>query len=578
MIAKKSVKSLAVYYRLLNYVKTYWKAFAISIFGFLLYSSSQPMLASVFGWLASAVYENNKDAIYLIPLSFLGIYIIRGIGSFIGNYFLSKVSFSIIKVLRIEIFDRLILLPNNYYEKNNSGHLISLITYNVTQVTAAATGAIKVLIREGIAVVALFGYLLYLNWLLTLVFVAIAPVIALIVKYTSKRFKNISTKIQDSMGDLTHVSSEAIHGYKEIKSFGGEAYEKERFYQANEINYKHNMKLIKTSSINTPVLQIVVAIALSTLVFLALSFMGDMEPEAFIIYITAAGLLPKPIRQLSEINSAIQKGIAAAESIFNLIDEDIEKDTGTHNNDIVEGKLEFKNISFSYPNTEKIILNNFSLTIEAGKTVALVGQSGSGKSTLANLIPRFYDITHGELLLDGISINDYPLSNLRDQISYVAQNVTLFNDTIRNNIAYGKLKTKSEEEVIEAAINAHVMDFVQDQPQGLETITGEDGVLLSGGQKQRLAIARALLKNSPILILDEATSALDTESETKIQDALNHVVKGRTTLIIAHRLSTIENADLIVVMNHGEIVEQGTHKELIEKGGYYNQLHKKDFD
>ena len=566
-----------VYMRLLQYVKPHWKIFVLSVMGYLMYSSSQPLLATMAGWLADAVYTRESSAVYLIPLSLLGIYFLRGLGSFIGNYFLAKVSLSIVRTMRNDLFDKLVLLPNSFYEQHNSGHLISLITFNVTQVTGAATDAIKVIIREGIAVIALLGYLLYLNWQLSLAFFAVAPLIAFVVAYASKRFKKLSKKIQISMGDLTHVSSEAINGYKEVKSFGGQEYEKHRFHQASENNYLQNIKMVMTSSVNTPVLQMIVALALASLVFVALSMMGEMDPAAFITYITAAGLLPKPIRQLSEVNATIQKGIAAAESIFDLLDKPQENDYGSIQIERSNGHLEFKNLTFKYPGTDKEIIKNFNLTIQPGQSVALVGRSGSGKSTLANLIPRFYEVLHGEILLDGKSLSNYSLTSLREQISLVTQQVTLFNDSIENNIAYGALSQHSRDDVIRAAESAYAMEFIQEQSNDLDTLVGEDGVLLSGGQRQRLAIARALLKDAPILILDEATSALDTESERKIQAALEHVMQGRTTLIIAHRLSTIENADLIVVMDHGEIVEQGSHHDLLAQDGYYSQLHSKEF-
>ncbi|MCU7937903.1 MAG: lipid A export permease/ATP-binding protein MsbA [gamma proteobacterium symbiont of Bathyaustriella thionipta] len=576
--SKNKQSGLQVYIRLLHYVKPHWKMFVLSVLGFLLYSGSQPLLAKVMGWLTDAVYVKDTQAVYLIPLSLLGIYLVRGIGGFIGTYFLAKVSFSIVHTLRTEMFDRLVLLPNSYYEQNNSGHLISMITFNVAQVTGAATDAIKVIVREGITVIALLVFLFYSNWQLSLTFLAIAPLIAFVVAFASKRFKRLSKKIQVTMGDITHISSEAINGYKEVKSFGGEKYEQARFLAASKKNYRQNMKMIMTSAINTPVLQMIVASALSFLVFLALSFLGDMEPAEFISYIVAAGLLPKPIRQLSEVNSTIQKGIAAAESVFTILDEESEQDNGTYEAEVVQGRLEFKQVQFTYPQTEKIIISDLNLTIEPGQTIALVGRSGSGKSTLASLISRFYEIDKGDILLDAHSLEDYSLSSLRKQISLVTQDVTLFNDTIEKNIAYGALSQHSRDEVIQAAESAYAMEFINEQSDGIDTLVGEDGVLLSGGQRQRLAIARALLKNSPILILDEATSALDTESERKIQAALENVMQGRTTLVIAHRLSTIENADLIVVMDKGVIIEQGNHKELIEYDGFYSQLHKKQFD
>ncbi|MCN4144482.1 MAG: lipid A export permease/ATP-binding protein MsbA [Thiohalomonas sp.] len=570
--------SQQVYIRLLQYVQPHWKIFVLSVLGYLLYSGSQPLLAHVMGELTDAVYIQDPQAVYLIPLSLLGIYLVRGIGGFIGTYFLAKVSFTVVHTLRTEMFNKLVLLPNSYYEQTNSGNLISMITFNVAQVTGAATDAVKVIVREGITVIALLAFLFYTNWLLSLTFLAITPLIAFVVSYASKRFKKLSKKIQVTMGDITHISSEAINGYKEVKSFGGEKYEQVRFLAASKKNYRQNMKITMTSAINTPVLQMIVATALSLLVFLALSFLGDMQPAEFITYIVAAGLLPKPIRQLSEVNSTIQKGIAAAESVFMILDEKSEQDHGSYEVDSVKGRLEFKHVQFTYPQTEKVVISDLNLLIEPGQTVALVGRSGSGKSTLASLISRFYDIKQGEILLDGEALDHYTLKSLRKQISLVTQDVTLFNDTIEKNIAYGALSQHSRDEVIQAAESGYAMEFISEQSDAIETLVGEDGVLLSGGQRQRLAIARALLKNAPILILDEATSALDTESERKIQAALENVMKGRTTLVIAHRLSTIENADLIVVMDKGSIIEQGSHAELIAQNGFYSQLHKKEFD
>lgn len=574
---KHQASGLSVYLRLLRYVIPYWPQFSLSIFGFALFSSSQPMLATLAGWLADAIYTRDPASIYLIPLTLMAIYLLRGIGGFLGNYLLAKVSFAIVRNLRNELFKKLLILPNRFYENNNSGHLISLITFNVTQVTEAATNAVKVLIREGIAVLALTVYIVYLNWQLTLIFLAVTPVIALVVSYASKRFKKLSSKIQVSMGDLTHVTSEAISGYKEVKSFGGQAYERERFQAACHNNFLQNLKMVKTTAINIPLLQMIVAIALACLVFVALSFMGEMDPAAFITYITAAGLLPKPIRQLSAINASIQKGIAAAESLFELLDEQQEQDRGSLISTRVQGKLAFKNLSFQYPQASKKVIEDFTLTIEPGQRVALVGYSGSGKSTLANLTTRFYDYQQGEISLDDTPLKQYSLASLRQQIAMVTQDPILFNDSIFNNIAYGSLHQHTRERVIQAAKLAHAMEFITPMEKGLDTLVGEDGILLSGGQRQRLAIARALLKNAPILILDEATSALDTESERIIQDALENVMQGRTTLIIAHRLSTIETADIIVVMDKGKIVEQGCHSALLAQGGFYYELHNRQF-
>lgn len=606
-IGKNNPPGRQTYWRLLSYARVYWHFFLLSIIGFLLYSSSQPLLARMAGWLADTVYTREQSAVYLIPLSLLGIYLLRGIGSFLGNYYLSKVSFSVVKTLRDQMFSHLLLLPNRFYEQHNSGHLISMITYNVEQVAQAITDAIRTIVREGITVIALLGYIFYLNWKLTLAFLLIAPVIAFIVAFVSKKFKQLSRNIQVSMGDLTHVSAEAINGYLEVKSYGGQNYEQQRFARASHNNYLQNMRMIITASINTPVLQMIVAMSLAALIFVALSFMHKMQPDDFIAYITAAGLLPKPIRQLSDVNIMIQKGIAAAESIFALLDTPTEQQSsettdilmtvkaGKHLsesektvhlqkqmhidkrvNKVITGYIRFQEVCFGYQ-PDKLVINHFNLDIEPGQTIALVGRSGSGKTTLTHLLPRFYSLDSGRILLDGMDINQYDPAFLRANIALVSQQVTLFNDTIEKNIAYGELATKSRTEIEAAARAAHAMEFIHNLAHGMDTVIGENGVLLSGGQRQRLAIARALLKDAPILILDEATSALDNESEKLIQQALRTVIHNRTTLIIAHRLSTIIHADKIVVMAQGKVVECGTHQELLARKRDYYQLYQMQF-
>ena len=569
----EKTSSLAVYLRLLEYVKPYWKIFSLSLIGFLIFASTQPMFAALMKYMVDSLNANQRDAIYWIPLATVGIVIIRGVGSFLGSYFIALVSNNVVHTLRCELFDRYTVLPSHFFDDNNSGHLISRITYNVQQVTGAATDAIKVVAREGFTVIGLFGYLFYMNWKLSLIFIFIMPLIAMVVKVATKRFRSISKKIQNSMGDLTHISSEMVVGNRVVKSFGGEPYEQERFLSASKYSFQQSMRMVKTSAIQTPVLQLIVSAALGTLIFLSLLLMEDSSTGAFIAYITAAGMIPKPIRQLSEVNATIQKGITAAESVFDVLDKEIEKNTGNHQVKRIEGRLEFKNLCYRYQGTEKQVLDSISFNIEAGKTIALVGHSGSGKTTLANLIPRFYDHSDGEILLDGVEINDYELSNLRSHISLVTQHVTLFNDTIERNIAYGSLASYSREQVIDAATKAHAMEFIEQLPDGLDTLIGENGLKLSGGQRQRLAIARALLKDAPLLILDEATSALDTESEKKIQAALDIAMSGRTTLVIAHRLSTIKKADIIAVMDKGEIVERGSHNSLLALNGIYAKLH-----
>ena len=586
---RPGLTGVQIYFRLLGYIKPYIGMFIISIVGFLIFASTSPMLGYVLKYFVDGLA--NPDAVLFpnvpwladvrllqaVPLLIVVIALWQGIGSFLGNFYLAKVSLGLVHDLRVQLFNNLLTLPNRYFDNHNSGHLISRITYNVTMVTGAATDAVKVIVREGMTVVFLFGTLLWMNWKLTLVMVAILPVIALMVSSTSKKFRKQSKKIQVAMGDVTHVASETIQNYRVVRSFGGERYEQTRFLQSSSSNTDKQLRMIKTNAVYTPSLQLVIYSAMSVLLFLVLLLRGDSSPGDLVAYITLAGLLPKPIRQLSEVSSTIQKGVSGAESIFEQLDEVPENDSGTVELAQVSGQLEVRDLTFTYPNTEKPVLENISFTAEKGQMVALVGRSGSGKSTLANLIPRFYEHQHGQILLDGTEVQDFTLANLRRHMALVTQQVSLFNDTVAKNIAYGDLADASIEEIKAASEAAYAAEFIERMPQGYDTIVGENGVLLSGGQRQRLAIARALLKNAPLLILDEATSALDTESERHIQAALDHAVQGRTTLVIAHRLSTIEKADLILVMDQGRIVERGNHQELLAQNGYYSRLHATQF-
>ncbi|CRN05731.1 lipid A export permease/ATP-binding protein MsbA [Pseudomonas putida S610] len=581
---------MKIYFRLLGYVRPYIGVFLLSILGFLIFASTQPMLGYILKYFVDGL--SNPDAslfpnvphlrdlnlLHTVPALIIIIAAWQGLGSFLGNYFLAKVSLGLVHDLRVQLFNNLLSLPNRYFDQNNSGHLISRITFNVTMVTGAATDAIKVVIREGMTVVFLFGSLLLMNWRLTLVMLAILPLIAFMVGRASKKFRKQSKKIQVAMGDVTHVASETIQGYRVVRSFGGEAYERQRFLKASQSNTDKQLRMTRTSAIYTPLLQLVIYVAMAVLMFLVLYLRGDASAGDMVAYITLAGLLPKPIRQLSEVSSTIQKGVAGAESIFEQLDEQREVDTGTVERDAVSGRLEVRNLSFTYPGTDRQVLSDINFTVEPGQMVALVGRSGSGKSTLAGLIPRFYHHSSGEILLDGVEIEDFKLLNLRRHIAQVNQHVTLFSDTIANNIAYGDLAGAPRADIEAAAEAAFAKDFVDQLPKGFDTQIGENGVLLSGGQRQRLAIARALLKNSPLLILDEATSALDTESERHIQAALDRVMQGRTTLVIAHRLSTIEKADQILVMDQGRLVERGTHAELLAANGYYARLHAMGLD
>ncbi len=598
---------LALYGRLLAYIKPYIAMFLVSIFGWALHSAMQVAAADILQFVVDTVQLIGSGATdvgnvadkgltagiahrlagddllamsrTLIPALLFAIVFLRGIGFFIGSYAMTYVGRGVVFDLRTALFDRLLSQPSRFFDRNMSGHLVSRVTFHVEQVTAAVTSALKVAFREGMTVVGLLAYMLYLNWKLTMLFFVVFPIIGLVVAAVGKRFRRISGKIQNSMGDVTHVAQESISGYLVMRMFGGEGYERARMQKAADVNRRQTLKMAVAEGISTPLIQMLVALALGILMWLALdpNVISEMSSGQFVAFLTAAGLLTKPIRQLSEINSVIQRALAAATTIFDTMDSPGEPDEGRHEAETVRGDFHFRNVSFSYGDPDEPVLRDISFDVGAGQVVALVGRSGSGKSTLVSLISRFYNHDRGEILLDGTEINEYRLANLRRHIGLVTQSVTLFNDTIFNNIAYGELAGASREQVREAARAANALEFIERLPEGFETVVGDDGVMLSGGQRQRLAIARALLKNAPILILDEATSALDTESEQYIQTALEKLMQGRTTFVIAHRLSTIENADLILVLDQGRIVESGRHEALLAQGARYAQLYHKQF-
>lgn len=575
---KQNKAGLQVYKRLLGYVAPYKRWFFFSIIGFLIYAATQPLFAAILKHIIDTLQSSSREGVGMMPLLFVGLMLLRGTGSYLGNYFIAKVSTSIVHVLRCEIFNHYTGLPTEYFDSNNSGYMISRITHNVGEVTQATTDSVQIVIKEGLTALGLLIYLFYMNWILTLAFLSVTPFIVWLVKYVSKRLRALSKDIQNSIGNLTHITSELVGGHRIVRSYGGEAYEKNRFKSGSQFHRRQSLKLAATSAVHGPLLQMIIGIALAGLMYLSLVLMKEATAGEFVAFLTAAFLLPRPIRQLSDANSKIQKGVVAAESLFAILDEPLENDTGKFETKHCNGKVEFKNVRFKYRGADNEALKGVSFTAEPGQTIALVGASGGGKSTLINLLPRFYEYTSGQILLDGVDITGYKLENLRQQIAVVTQHVTLFNDTVANNIAYGVLHGVSMDLIEHAARDAYAMDFIKKMPGGMETEIGENGVKLSGGQKQRLALARALLKNAPILILDEATSALDTESERYIQKALQNVLANRTTLVVAHRLSTIENADVILVMENGQIVERGKHAELLEKKGAYARLYDMQFD
>lgn len=567
-----------LYKRLLGYVKPHWRAFALAIVGFVIYAASSTALAEMMKRLIDGIQNPDAAFRFFLPLFVVIMFAARGLGTFLSTYFMAYVGRYVIHTLRCEVFAHLLHLPGRFFDNHSSGQLVSRVTYHVEQVAGAATNAVTVILREGLFVIGLISYLLWTNWMLTLLFLGVTPIIGVVVNYVSKRFRRISKRIQHSMGDVTHVASEALSGYRVVRTHGAEAYEQQRFERVSEENRRQSMKEAMTRAVSSPVILMLVAISMAFLVWLAMAptLMDNMTPGEFVAFITAAALMIKPVRQLTEINGDIQKGIAAASELFGLLDLTPEQDEGKRIPEKLIGEVVIDNVSFRYVDDQPYVLHDISLTVAPGELVAIVGRSGSGKSTLVSLLPRFYRPSKGRILIDDINADDFALGPLRQHIGLVSQQVTLFNATIADNIAYGI--ANPDRAAIEAAAEAaYASEFINKLPQGYDTVVGENGVMLSGGQRQRLAIARAIFKNAPILVLDEATSALDTESERYIQKALEYVCKGRTTLVIAHRLSTIERADRILVMEQGRIIEQGTHQALLEAGGAYAALHQLQF-
>ena len=575
-----NLTSTQLYFRLLKYVKPYWRTFAISLLGMMVVASTEPLVPALMKPMLDGTFVHKDQAMMrIVPAVIILIFLIRGIATFIGTFAIGWVGNKLVMDLREEMFAKLLCLPTGYYDEHATGSLLSKLTYDVTQVTNAATVVVTISVRDSIVMVGLLGWLFYLNWKLTLLTLLMAPVIALIISTISRRMRLSSRDSQQSMGDMTQVIEESVSAHKVVKLFGGQQYERDRFHeQANWVR-RHAMKQASAGAANVPIVQMVAAIALAVVVYLATlqSNADEVTVGGFVSFIMAMLMLTAPLKRLTGVSEYLQRGLAAAESVFALLDTQGEQDEGKVAIGRVRGELHFDKVQFTYEADGRPVLKNIELAIRAGENVAFVGASGSGKTTLANLVPRFYTATGGAIRLDGYNLTELTLASLRANIALVSQEVVLFNDTISANIAYGQMRVVSEAEVIAAATAAHAMEFIREWPEGLDTLVGERGVKLSGGQRQRIAIARAILKDAPVLILDEATSALDSESERHVQAALETLMRGRTTLVIAHRLSTIEKADRIVVLQKGEIAEMGTHAELLAKNGVYAQLHRVQF-
>ncbi|WP_386694088.1 lipid A ABC transporter ATP-binding protein/permease MsbA [Lonepinella sp. MS14435] len=504
----------------------------------------------------------------------------RGVTNYIASYCLAWVSGKVVMTLRRRLFKHLMFMPVSYFDQNPTGRLLSRVTYDSEMVASSSSSALVTIVREGTYLISLFVVMIYTSWQLSIVLFIVAPIIGVLIGIVSKIFRQLSRNIQDSMGALSITTEQMLKGHKVVLSFGGQKIEEQRFNEVSNDMRRKGMKIVSADGISDGVVQLIASLALSAVLYVATFpevMSENLTAGSFTVVFSSMMAMMRPLKSLTNVNSQFQRGMAACQTLFEFLDLDTEKDNGTYEIERAKGDVQFKNVSFAYQGKEELALNNISLTIPAGKTVALVGRSGSGKSTIANLLTRFYDIEQGEILLDGVNIQDYRLANLRQQCSVVSQQVHLFNDTVANNIAYAATDKYSREQIIQAAKAAHAMEFIEKLQNGLDTVIGENGASLSGGQRQRLAIARALLRNSPVLILDEATSALDTESERAIQSALETLQKDRTVLVIAHRLSTIEKADEIIVIEHGEVKERGSHAELLAQGGAYNQLHSMQF-
>ncbi len=579
MTAPKTLTSaFHLYKRLLAAVKPYILVFILGI----TCTASASGIDAGLAWLIKPIIDNgltdrNSQFLRILPLAIVGIFLVRGIAVFFSSYCVAKVGRSVVMDFRQKIFTHMLHLPASFYDRESSGQLLSRLIYNVEQVAGATTNALLIIVQESVLAIGLVVVMFLLSWQLTLLFMIVFPLIAWFVRYTSRRLRKLSTHVQKTMGQLSHIAEESIEGYRVIRIFGGESYEQQKFTAATRDNRRREMKIVATNAIGSAVTQIIISFSIAMILVIATLPSISVSAGSFAALVASMFTLLRPLRRINQVNNLLQKGLAGAQSIFELLDVVPEKDTGPLILTRAKGNIEYRHVNFSYPSTQKKVLSDVSFRIEPGETIALVGKSGSGKSTLVSLLPRFYELQQGYIFLDGHDIREYRLADLRNQFALVTQNITLFNDTIARNISYGRLSQASEADIIRAAEAAHAMEFIREFPEGLDTLIGENGVLLSGGQRQRIAIARAILKEAPILILDEATSALDTESERHIQIAFESLIRNRTTLVIAHRLSTIENADRILVVEKGCIIEAGSHAELLVQNGHYARLHALQF-
>ncbi|QUN07549.1 lipid A export permease/ATP-binding protein MsbA [Shewanella yunxiaonensis] len=587
-----------VFKRLVSYVQHLKKVFIISVLGLLGYGAVDvtfmgfikpfvdegfaPKSAVTVGTdiVSTQGFQSGNDVLAMAPFIVVGLFILRGLFNFISTYGISYMSTKVIQEMRQQVFEHILKLPVSYMDQQNSGSLISKVTYDTEQIARASGNALITIVRDGITVIGMIGMMFFLSWKLSIFILVIAPAIALVITIVSRRFRKVSRQIQNAMGSVTTVTEQMIKGHKNVLVFGGQKTEAERFEKANDFNRYQNMKLATTQAISQPLVMIIGSFALGAVIFAASldSLRGELTAGIFTTVLACMLSMLQPIKNLTRINAEFQRGITACTTVFELLDTPPEQDNGHHEVERVLGNVSFRHVDFRYPGQENRALKNVSFDVKQGHTLALVGRSGSGKSTIASLLTRFYsNLEQGDILLDDVSIYDYSLKCLRSQVALVSQQVTLFNDTIANNIAYAYPGTASREQVEDAARLAYATEFIEKLPKGLDTEIGENGVTLSGGQRQRIAIARAILRDAPVLILDEATSALDTESEKAIQKGLDNLRRDRTSIVIAHRLSTIENADEILVVDQGQIVERGNHKTLLAQDGMYAKLYQMQF-